>query len=117
MARMLLNYGSLASERSGVQARSHHQEVQLTKRPVWRDFHGACFESLLFGRTSPSKEDWKRRAEVALPKRLCIVGTRSRRFVRVSWHHILSAFTNFYGTIIAGAARLMGWERFCGCGH
>lgn len=23
----------------------------------------------------------------------------------------------FYGTTIAGAAFLMGWERFCGCGH
>lgn len=23
----------------------------------------------------------------------------------------------FYGTTIAGAASLMGWERFCGCGH
>lgn len=23
----------------------------------------------------------------------------------------------FYGTTIAGAACLMGWERFCGCGH
>jgi hypothetical protein len=25
--------------------------------------------------------------------------------------------TVFYGTTIAGAAFLMGWERFCGCGH
>lgn len=25
--------------------------------------------------------------------------------------------TIFYGTTIAGAAGLMGWQRFCGCGH